>query len=470
MLPCRPASAGGTRQTRRTFYSAYHCKAEVLKRPSPEYAAERVACPDCGLLQVLPPLAKGQVAECGRCDKLLAGAATGRVDAPLAWATGAMLLLIPACIAPMMTVSAVGARRDGWVTMGVGALWSSGYPSLATLVAIFSILLPFTFLAMLIWVLGSLHYGTSGPIGPVFRWLKHLRPYMMMEVYLIGCFVAYTRIEAIARVDVGIGGWCLVASTFMLMFALTQLDERTVWGSLPRGTEEPRNGRTLACVTCDLIVPYQDRGTDCPRCGAALHHRKPGSVQLTLALLIAGFLLYIPANLLPVLTVVRLGREERSTILSGVAELIDENLWPLAVIVFVASIVLPLLKLCGLSWMLIAIRRGSSRGLVARTRIYRFIDVVGRWSNIDVFMASVLVAVLQFGALTSVRIENGLVAFCAVVVITMIATSVFDTRLMWDAADRMSKTSAQRMRKTSAERMDSASPPRMSPTSGGASS
>jgi paraquat-inducible protein A len=367
---------------------------------------------------------------------VLAGAATGRIDAPLAMATASMLLLVTACIAPMMTVSAVGARREGWVTMGVSALWTNGFQSLAALVAIFSILLPFTFLAMLIWVLGSLHYGTGGPIGPVFRWLKHLRPWMMMEVYLIGCFVAYSRIEAVATVEIGVGGWCLVAGTFMLMFALTQLDERTVWESLPRvEVAGPQTRQTIACTICDLIMPRTAQGERCPRCGATLHYRKPAAVQRTLALLITGFLLYIPANLLPVLSVERFGHQEHNTILSGVAELIHENLWPLAVIVFLASIVLPLLKLCGLTWMLLALRSGSSRFLVARTRLYRMIDVIGRWSNIDVFMGSVLVAVLQFGALTSVHIENGLVAFCAVVVVTMIATSAFDTRLMWDSAE-----------------------------------
>jgi paraquat-inducible protein A len=155
-----------------------------------------------------------------------------------------------------------------------------------------------------------------------------------------------------------------------------------------------------------------------------------------MALLIAGYLLYIPANLLPVLTLVQFGSEERSTIMSGVFELIRNNLWPLALIVFIASIVLPLMKLFGLTWMLVSIQTGSARFLHARTRLFRMIDVIGRWSNIDVFMGSVLVALLQFGALTTIRAGNGLVAFAAVVVITMIATEAFDPRLMWDAARR----------------------------------
>jgi paraquat-inducible protein A len=161
--------------------------------------------------------------------------------------------------------------------------------------------------------------------------------------------------------------------------------------------------------------------------------RKPGSIQRTLAFVIAGYLLYIPANTLPVLTTVQFGRQEHNTILSGVLELIHNDLVPLAIIVFTASIVLPLIKLFGLTWMLLATRVKSSRFLVGRTRLYRTIDAIGRWSNIDIFSVAVLVAVLQFGSLTAVHAGAGLVAFAAVVMITMFATMVFDSRLMWDA-------------------------------------
>jgi paraquat-inducible protein A len=157
-------------------------------------------------------------------------------------------------------------------------------------------------------------------------------------------------------------------------------------------------------------------------------------VRRTAALIIAGYLLYIPANLLPVTTLQGVGGDEHHTIMSGVFELIHNDLWPLALIVFLASIVLPLVKLLSLTWMLIAVRRRSPTLLRTRTWLYRTIDAVGRWSNIDVFMGSVLAALLQFGALTTVRAQSGLVAFAAVVVITMIATATFDSRLMWDAA------------------------------------
>jgi paraquat-inducible protein A len=365
---------------------------------------------------------------------VLAGSVTGRIGAPLGLASAALLLLIPATVAPLMLVSAHGANRESGLPSSATALWHDGFPSLGVLVAMFSIALRFVFLGLLVWVLGSLQLGIGGPIGPAFRWIKHLRPWVMTEVYLVGCFVSYSRIKVISTVTVGAGGWSLVAAGLILLVALTQLDERTVWEMLrPAG---PARGKSVGCTVCDFIVSEQDSHRHCPRCGARLHLRKPHSIQRTVAFVLAGYLLYIPANTLPVLTTVQFGREDNNTILSGVLELIRNDLWPLAIIVFTASIVVPLVKLFGLTWMLLATRSGSTRLLVTRTRLYRAIDAVGRWSNIDIFSVSVLVAILQFGTLTAVHAGAGLVAFAAVVIITMLATMVFDPRLMWDVMVR----------------------------------
>jgi paraquat-inducible protein A len=381
----------------------------------------------------LPPPKRNQLAECGRCGRVLAGPATGHVGTPLALCAAATLLFIPSLLAPLLVVSTFGAQRVGWLSSTATGLWHDGFPSLALLVGLFSIVLPVGFLLLLIWVLASLHFGRGTRLGSLFRWIKHLRPWVMAEVYLVGCFVSYSRIKVVASVDITTGGWFLLAATFVMLFALIQLDERTVWEMLQPQKAGGRGGDTIGCTVCDLIVPAEDAGRHCPRCGATLQLRKPHSIERTAALVMAGYMLYIPANTLPVLTTVRFGREEHNTILSGVLELIQNDLWPLAVIVFTASIILPLVKLLGLTWMLLETRRGSSHFLVGRTRFYRLIDAIGRWSNIDVFAVAMLVAILQFGALTAVHAGNGLIAFAAVVIITMIATMVFDTRLMWDA-------------------------------------
>jgi paraquat-inducible protein A len=385
-------------------------------------------------MQVLPVLGRKQTAMCRRCDSTLAGPATGRVESPLALAGGALLLLLAAIAWPLMTVSSLGAARQSWLHTCVSALWDQGFLSLASLVAAFTVALPCGYLLMLIWVLLALRFDFGGPLGSLFRWVQHLRPWMMIEVYLVGCFVAYSRIKVVATIEIGVGGWCLLGASLLFLLTLTQLDARTVWESLPVDAAIGKGNETIACTVCDLIVTDAADGGHCPRCAATLHVRKPDAIRRTTALVITGFLLYVPANVIPVLTTVRLGRSDENTILSGVLELVHNDLWPLAIIVFSASIILPLLKLCGLSWMLIATHLRSRRLLVGRTRFYRMIDLVGRWSNIDVFAVSVLIAALRFGALTEVHAGTGLVAFAAVVIITMVATSVFDTRLMWDVA------------------------------------
>lgn len=407
----------------------------------------RMACPDCGLLQRLPLVQRRHIAECRRCGRMLAGTAARRLDAPLAFTLAALLLLIPATIEPLLSVASHGAARACWLASGVAGLWHEGFAVLAVIVGAFCLAFPYIYLAALVVVLAALRLGARARLGPPFRWIMRLRPWMMLDIFLVGCFVAYSRLRLVVGVEVLAGGWCLMGATLALLLALTQLDERTVWEALPvrrarqysrwhslRHTGAPGHpDRAIACTECELLVAGAHAGGACPRCGAALHARKPFAFRATAALVAAAFLLYIPANALPVLTLVSFGHEQSNTIITGVLELIRNQLWPLALIVFLASIVVPLLKLCGLTWMLLATYQGSRRTLVARTRFYRLIDTVGSWSNIDIFVAAVLVALLQFGAIAQARAGAGLTAFAAVVILTMIATRTFDTRLMWDA-------------------------------------
>jgi paraquat-inducible protein A len=147
---------------------------------------------------LLPPPAHGQKAECARCGKVLAGKVTGRIGAPLALASAALVLLIPATVAPLMVVSAHGANRESDLPSSATAMWSDGFPSLSVLIGLFSIALPFLFLSLLVWVLASLQFGLRAPVGPTFRWVKELRPWVMTEVYLVGCFVSFSRIKVVS--------------------------------------------------------------------------------------------------------------------------------------------------------------------------------------------------------------------------------------------------------------------------------
>lgn len=408
---------------------------------------ELLACPDCGLWQRLARVPHGFRAECRRCRKTLARPPSRALDTSLAFVTAALLVWLPTCFAPFMVVYADGAVRRSSLASGVEALWTAGFPSLAVIVAAFSIALPWVYLALVTCVLAGIrlrparpaHRDGPSPLGSLYRWALALRPWTMIEVYLLGACVAYSRMQTVAFVSVGTAGWCLIATTMLLLMVDAALDDRAIWQALPLGQRPAEGaaqaGRSLpACRVCDLAAPGARPGERCPRCRARLGTRKPLSIQRTWALVLCGFLLFIPANLLPVVSIEQFGRVEPNTILGGVLELLRDGLWPLAAIVLTASIAIPLAKLCALSWNLFLTQRGSARFLVGRTRLHRAIDLVGRWSNIDVFMVSILVALVQFGELTRVRVESGMIAFAAVVIVTMIAARSFDSRLMWDAA------------------------------------
>jgi paraquat-inducible protein A len=193
----------------------------------------------------------------------------------------------------------------------------------------------------------------------------------------------------------------------------------------------------VSCATCQLLSrpAHAESPGHCPRCGAVLVRRRAHSIEYTWALVIAAAICYIPANVLPVLTTTALGSVESDTIMGGVIFLYVSGSWPLSLIVFVASVMIPLGKLIALAYLLITVQRGSVENSHQRTRIYFLVEFVGRWSMLDVFVDAFIVALIQLKPLMSVEPGLGVVFFMAVVVLTMVAAQSFDPRLIWDAGN-----------------------------------
>jgi paraquat-inducible protein A len=397
--------------------------------------SELVGCADCGRVQLVPAATREVVPECGCCGHAFAPPIPGNFTTALAYTLAALLLLLPAFLAPLMRITTFGITRSDLLPTGVQAVWRDGFQLLAIPIALFSMAIPILYLLLMIYVLQALRRGQTDGIGRVFRYANALRPWLMIEVFLVGCCVAYTRLEAVGNIQIDLGGWCFIGACIAWLALALKLDARMVWDALPPSQPRIPLSNSLSCGSCELLVEARLEHSNCPRCDAQLHMRKPDSIRRTTALVIAGYLLYVPANILPILTIERFGHNDTNTILGGVRELISTGLWPLAVVVFTASIILPLVKLLGLTMMLVMTKLHSKRWLLGRTRLYRLIDMIGRWSNIDVFMISLLAALVQFGSLTTVRPEPGGLAFAAVVILTMIASRCFDSRLMWDAAE-----------------------------------
>ena len=194
----------------------------------------------------------------------------------------------------------------------------------------------------------------------------------------------------------------------------------------------------LSCHSCHLLsrAPASGGHMHCPRCGAHLHSRKPNSITRTWALVIAALIFYIPANVLPVTTVISLGAAQSDTIMSGVIYFLQTGMWPIALIIFVASVFVPILKLIILTMLLITVQRKSTWRRKDRTRLYRITELIGRWSMVDIYVVTILVALVHLGSLATIYAEPGAVFFAAVVIITMFAAMSFDPRLIWDTEEQ----------------------------------
>jgi len=409
-------------------------------------------CPGCGLFQIVPAMEPDTRATCTRCGTTLRATRTNSLDRHLALTLAAMVLFAVVWLAMLMKVSTAGIVRTTMLDSGPAELIERGLWPLAIAVAFTTAYAPLgKFLATLYVLIGLKMRRPPPNLRDAFLFSRRLNTWCMLEVLLLGVFVAYTKLGDLVTIELGPAVYALGLLTVVWVAAETALDPHAVWDEIERRgeTHAPLPAEPLAtwrlgaagCEGCGLVAVPAETDGQCPRCGSWLHERKPNAISRTWALVLAALVLYIPANLYPVLTVVQLGAGQPSTILGGVEELLASGLYPLALLVFFASILVPLFKLLGLSVMLGAVQLGRPQAGAAlllreRTWLYHVVAWIGRWSMVDIFMESLLGALVQFGRAVTIEPGVGALAFCAVVFITIFAAETFDPRLMWDAAGR----------------------------------
>jgi paraquat-inducible protein A len=358
------------------------------------------------------------------------------LDATLASSAAIMLLLIPAWTAPFLTAVALGTARTSFLPMSVSVVWRDGSPLLALCVFLFVLAFPLIRFGALTAVLFTLRRGQNPPwLSHVFRVCNALQVWAMLDVFLLGLLVAYFRLRSSLEVSLGPGAICFIIAGVLSLVARATLDKAQVWRLIGADRQFIR-GPSMACLSCDLVMPLAASETSCPRCHAVVTARKKNPYSRSMALLLAAGLMYLPANIYPIATIPIDLRPTSYTVLGGVVDLIRSHLLPLAALVFTASFTIPLLKMFGLAWCASSALCGSCRFLVGKTRVYRLVEEIGRWSMVDPLTIACFVPVLQFNALIDGHAEPAVVPFSAVVILTTLAVQLFDPRKMWDAAEK----------------------------------
>ena len=412
-------------------------------------------CHECDLLLALPPLKTGEKANCPRCNHTLVRRQASAAERSLALAIATLIMLGLSLSFPFLSFSLQGFGNGIELTETVSSLVVFEQSLVALIILLTVIVLPLLYLSALCWLCVGIIRGQPLPNSTLIaRSLNHVTPWMMADVFVIGTLVSMIKIVGMAEVELGLSFWTVCGYALLLLLTTQSVDRDWLWQALDAKPMAPTGGllgQTAApqgltgCNTCGLVNPITVGGR-CERCDEPLHPYTGVNTQTTLALLGAAMLMFLPANLYPIMISTSLGSTEPSTILGGVLLFFQNGDWPIALIILIASIIVPVGKMVSLLWLCFVVQRQQhlSMGRLTRNRLYRITEFIGRWSMVDVFVVAILVALIHSGDLISIAPGPAALAFTSVVILTMLSAMMFDPRSIWQpnasSADALTTT------------------------------
>lgn len=418
------------------------------------HISDLTACQCCDLLLRKVALHHGQSSRCPRCHCLLRKGKRNSINKSLALSITGLLLFLPAILMPLFTFRLFGLHTEANVLQSITTLHTSGFYFVAVMVAFTTVLFPLLRMGLLFVISFSLKKRVYfSQLPRLFRIYIHFEEWGMLDVYLIGIMVALIKMYSLMDVQYQLGFFTFFTLVFILMATQVVLDRAFFWQCIeefaPAGTKSgqsnakiPLKGTALEaglflCHDCGKLVrtshlPRQSY-LRCPRCHAALHARKPNSIVRTWAFIVAAAILLLPANILPIMEVEFLGMPKVSTILDGVIHFLKDGSYGIGIIILTASVLVPVFKIVGLSIILLSIRFHRQRWLRQKTKMFRFISFIGRWSMLDIFVIALLGALVQFGFFSTTEAAPAATWFTIVVICSMLAAISFDPRELWDA-------------------------------------
>ena len=397
-----------------------------------------ILCPQCDLMTRLPTIPVGSKANCPRCHTSLVTRWHEPSRRPTGYALAALFMLLLANLFPFINMHVAGLSSEITLMKIPHIMVSEDYSSLASLFLLFVQAIPAFCMISIILLVNRIRLPHSLRLG-LARILFQLRNWGMAEIFMAGVLVSLVKLMAYGDIGLGTSFWPWCLFCLLQLRAFQCVDRRWVWqriAPLPALPRMPQSGISglrqdlRSCPCCTAILPKNQRA--CPRCGVSAHARRKHSLQWTLALLITSLMLYIPANIMPIMVTETLGNPYPSNIMAGVILLWSDGSYPVALVIFIASIMVPSLKMLAIGWLCWDASGRGRRDSEKMHRIYEVVEFVGRWSMIDVFVIAVLSALVRMGRLMSIYPALGALLFALVVILTMIAAMAFDPRLTWD--------------------------------------
>lgn len=404
-----------------------------------------ILCPSCDLLlsRIMPP--PGHTVRCPRCGKRLHKWKIHSIEKTLAFTLTGLFLYLPANFMPLLTFDILGIETSTSLFASTLSIFRQGQPVVGIMVFLSGFVFPLTILSLLFFVSLTLHLNKQTPWASLFlRWYHHLTEWAMLDIFLIGLFVTIVKMHHMAEIEYNIGFFCFIGLVLTTIACQSTADHHLFWSRLEADKQPavPADPTALTgvqaglclCHTCEKVwLDQPDKKQRCSRCGKHLHLRKQGSLSRTWALIFTAVIFTLPANLLPIMEVEYFGMPERSTIMDGIIYFFRDGSYGIGIIILTASILVPLFKILGLILILLTIRYRWPGWLKHKVIMFRFIEFIGRWSMLDIFVIALLCALVRFGFLSTINVAPAALYFTAVVLSTMFAAISFDPRLLWDA-------------------------------------
>ena len=362
-------------------------------------------CHDCNLAVHIPRLKHKQEAHCPRCGHKLSRQDNHSTQTAVAFALAAIVCLTLTLPYSFLTLSASGQTHEIGLIDNVTSLIAYDFWPVAAVLVIAVFAVPLIILLTILYLLLPIMLRLPVPPAAVaaYRLLFLLTPWGMAEIFLIGTLVSLVKIVALAHVSMGLSFYAFLLFSLFAVIAINALDRHQL--------------RLMLDLEHRPIKPH------------------PHRTQATWALLVTALILYIPASTLPIMTTRLLGQDDPSTIMGGVLVLWAHGDYPIALVIFVASVFVPIAKIIALAWLNYSVQRGENRRHHERIVLYRITEFIGRWSMIDVFVVAILVGLIQLGNAMSIYPGSATLSFSGVVILTMLAAISFNSHLIWQSTD-----------------------------------
>ncbi|MGB6240965.1 MAG: paraquat-inducible protein A [Castellaniella sp.] len=392
-----------------------------------------IACPHCDTLHQRLVLDVRAQAACRCCNTVLYRRGRFSLKQWLAFAWATLVVFAVAQGFPMAVLSVQGLDISLTFWGALRLCWDRGFYGVSVMTGLVGFWIPLLQIALTLWVMQAIATRRLPPdMGRTLRWLARLAPWSMAPVLVLGVLVAVVKVAGMAHLQVQPGLLGFFALSFLLS-GLSRWDALALWREAEDAGMAPVSGARGTGAVCRSCGYVQAPGAShCGRCHAPMGPRRYGAAPEVWALLLAAVIFYIPANVLPIMQVQTLLGRSNHTILGGVIELWRMGSWDLAVIVFVASVMVPVTKLLALSFLLLRVQPRGGYVQRQRTRMYEAVEFIGQWSMLDVFVVVLMVAMVDFPGLSRIDVGPAALNFGAVVVLTMWAAMRYDPRRGWD--------------------------------------